>query len=75
MKKNIPPELDRIIDVVLAYKPKEKQKASKQRQKRKAKRTHVYNSLSILLAKARASQVTDAVDHQEKKVELRADIL
>ena len=34
----IPRELDRIADVVLAYRPKAKAKASKQRQKRKAKR-------------------------------------
>lgn len=32
-----PPELDRITDVVLAYKPKAKAKASKERTKRKAK--------------------------------------
>ena len=38
MKKQIPPELDRIADTVLAYRPKAKAKASKQRQKRKAKR-------------------------------------
>lgn len=37
MKKPIPPELDRIADAVLAYRPKEKAKASNQRQKRKAK--------------------------------------
>ena len=36
MKKQIPPELDRIADTVLAYRPKAKAKASKQRQKRKA---------------------------------------
>jgi len=34
----VPRELDRIADVVLAYRPKAKVKASKQRQKRKAKR-------------------------------------
>lgn len=34
----VPKELDRITDVVLAYRPKAKAKASKQRQKRKAKR-------------------------------------
>jgi hypothetical protein len=33
-----PPELDRITDVVLAYKPKAKQKATKQREKRRRKR-------------------------------------
>lgn len=39
MSKPKPPEaLDRITDVVLAYRPKAKAKASKQRQKRKAKR-------------------------------------
>ena len=38
MKSKIPPELDRIVDVVLTYRPKAKAKASKQRQKRKAKR-------------------------------------
>jgi hypothetical protein len=36
--KKIPAELDRITDVVLAYRPKAKAKASKQRQKRKVKR-------------------------------------
>ena len=33
--KNVPPELDRIIDVVLAYRPKPKTKASKRRARRK----------------------------------------
>ena len=38
MKKNIPPELDRIADVVLAHRPKEKDKATKRRAKRRRKR-------------------------------------
>ena len=37
MKKKIPAELDRIADVVLAYRPKPKSKAAKKRT-RKAKR-------------------------------------
>jgi hypothetical protein len=36
--KNTPPELDRITDVVLAYKPKPKTKAAKRR-KRRLKKT------------------------------------
>ncbi len=35
--KNVPPELDKITDVVLAYRPKPKSKAAKKR-KRKATR-------------------------------------
>ena len=38
MKKQIPPELDRIADTVLAYRPKEKVKAAKAREKRRRKR-------------------------------------
>lgn len=38
MKKNIPPELDRIADAVLAHRPKEKEKATKRRAKRRRKR-------------------------------------
>jgi hypothetical protein len=37
MKKKIPEELDKITDVVLAYRPKPKSKAAKRR-KRKAKK-------------------------------------
>ena len=33
-----PPELDRIVDVVLNYRPKNKQKTLKPRKRRKAKR-------------------------------------
>jgi len=36
--KKTPPELDRITDAVLAYKPKPKTKASKRRAKRKRNR-------------------------------------
>jgi hypothetical protein len=38
MKPNVPEELNRITDVVLAYKPPEKAKATKRREKRRAKR-------------------------------------
>jgi hypothetical protein len=37
MKKKIPEELDRITDVVLAYRPKPKSKASKRRKRKAAK--------------------------------------
>ena len=37
MKKEVPPELDRIADVVLTYKPKPKSKAARRRA-RKIKR-------------------------------------
>ena len=36
--KHIPPELDRMAEVVLAYRPPEKVKATKRRAKRKAQR-------------------------------------
>ena len=36
--KNVPAELDLISDVVLNYKPKEKEKATKRREKKRAKR-------------------------------------
>ena len=36
--KNVPKELDLISDVVLRYRPPEKEKATKRRQKRRAKR-------------------------------------
>ena len=35
MKKQIPPELDRITDAVLAYKPKPKTKAAKRRKRKR----------------------------------------
>ncbi len=35
---NTPPELDRIADVVLKYKPKPKSKAAKKRKRKAAKR-------------------------------------
>ena len=35
---NVPKELDAITDVVLRYRPPEKEKAAKKRAKRKAKR-------------------------------------
>jgi hypothetical protein len=35
MKKKTPPELDRIADKVLAYRPKPKTKAAKRRKRRK----------------------------------------
>jgi len=35
--KKAPPELDRITDVVLAYRPKTKSKAAKRRNRRKAR--------------------------------------
>ncbi|MDZ4341185.1 MAG: hypothetical protein U1E51_01960 [Candidatus Binatia bacterium] len=34
MKKKTPPELDRITDIVLAYRPKPKTKAAKRRKRR-----------------------------------------
>jgi hypothetical protein len=40
--KNTPPELDRIVDVILSYRPKPKTKAAKKRvrrKKREAKRS------------------------------------
>jgi len=37
MKKKIPAELDRITDVVLAYRPKPKSKAAKKRVRRAKK--------------------------------------
>jgi hypothetical protein len=43
MKKKIPEELDRIADVVLAYRPKPKSKAAKKRT-RKAKRDTAKNN-------------------------------
>ena len=43
MKKKIPAELDRIADVVLAYRPKPKSKAAKKRT-RKAKRDTAKNN-------------------------------
>lgn len=36
--KNVPPELDKIADVVLNYRPKNKAKMAKPRKRRKAKR-------------------------------------
>jgi hypothetical protein len=36
--QNVPLELDRIADVVLNYKPKDKQQAAKKRAKRKRRR-------------------------------------
>ena len=38
MKKEVPPELDRIADVVLKYKPKAKSKAAKRRKRRAMRR-------------------------------------
>jgi hypothetical protein len=46
--KNVPPQLDRTVDVVLAYRPKPKTKASKRRarrKKREEKRIEVPSSL------------------------------
>jgi hypothetical protein len=36
--KNVPPELEKITDVVLAYRPKPKSKAAKKRKRKTAKR-------------------------------------
>lgn len=36
-QKRVPPELDRMTDTVLAYKPKPKTKAAKRRARRKKK--------------------------------------
>lgn len=38
MKKEIPPQLDRIADVVLNYHPKPKSKAARKRAKKAAKK-------------------------------------
>ena len=35
-----PPELDKLVDVVLAYRPKPKTKAQKKRARKKAKRAY-----------------------------------
>jgi hypothetical protein len=48
VKKQIPPELDRIADTVLAYRPKAKAKASKQRQKAKGQ-TRCKERLTVLM--------------------------
>lgn len=37
-EKHVPPELDRVTDAVLAYKPKPKTKAAKRRARRKKKK-------------------------------------
>jgi hypothetical protein len=42
MKKNTPPELDKIVDVVLSYRPKPKKK--KKRAKKNLKGSQLYNS-------------------------------
>ena len=49
MKHKTPPELDRITDVVLAYKPKPKTKAAKRRQ-RKRLRDAKKDSMALVLA-------------------------
>jgi hypothetical protein len=36
--KSVPPELDKITDVVLAYRPKPKSKAAKKRRRKAAKK-------------------------------------
>ncbi len=37
--KNVPPELDRIADTVLGYRPKPKSKAARKRAKKAAKKS------------------------------------
>jgi hypothetical protein len=46
--KDVPPEIDRIVDVVLAYRPKPKTKAAKKRirkKKREEKRKELPSAL------------------------------
>lgn len=38
--KRVPPELDRMTDAILAYKPKPKTKAAKRRARRKKKKSN-----------------------------------
>ena len=48
--KDVPPELDRIVDVVLAYRPKPKTKSSKRRIRRKKREEKRKEFLTALVS-------------------------
>jgi DnaJ-class molecular chaperone len=55
--KKVPPELDKIVDIVLAYRPKKKEKKRQQKRSKNMRGSQVYNSHKLTLTDSELSEI------------------